>query len=45
MRDTIEEKIVDLHVRKRELADRLLAGTEMAGRVTADELPALMREA
>ena len=45
MRDTIEEKIVDLHARKRELADRLLAGTEMAGRATADELLALMREA
>ena len=44
MRDTIEEKIVDLHARKRELADRLLAGTEMAGKVTADELLALMRE-
>lgn len=44
MRDTIEEKIVDLHARKRELADRLLAGTEMAGRATADELLALMRE-
>ena len=44
MRDTIEEKIVDLHARKRELADRLLAGTEVAGKVTADELLALMRE-
>lgn len=44
MRDTIEEKIVDLHAKKRELANSLLAGTEVAGKVTTDELLALMRE-
>jgi SNF2 family DNA or RNA helicase len=42
---TIEEKIVTLHHKKRELADSLLEGTEMAGRVTSDELLALLREA
>ena len=44
MRDTIEEKIVDLHAKKRDLADGLLAGTELAGKVSADELLALIRE-
>lgn len=42
---TIEEKIVTLHHKKRELADSLLEGTEIAGRVTSDELLALLREA
>ncbi|PKL39268.1 MAG: helicase [Candidatus Riflebacteria bacterium HGW-Riflebacteria-1] len=41
---TIEEKIVALHHQKRELADSLLEGTEMAGRVTTAELLALLRE-
>ena len=29
MKDSIEEKIVDLHARKRDLAEDLLAGTEL----------------
>ncbi|NLF98432.1 MAG: DEAD/DEAH box helicase [Candidatus Riflebacteria bacterium] len=41
---TIEEKIVALHHKKRELADSLLEGTEMAGRVSTAELLALLRE-
>lgn len=40
---TIEEKIVDLHHRKRELADSILDGTDSAGRMTADELLGLLR--
>jgi SNF2 family DNA or RNA helicase len=43
--NTIEEKIVALHHQKRELADSLLEGTESAGRVSADDLPELLREA
>lgn len=36
--NTIEEKIVALHGRKRELADGLLAGSDMAARISAKEL-------
>jgi len=43
-RDTIEERIVDLHHTKRDLADALLEGTEAAGRLGPDELMALISE-
>jgi SNF2 family DNA or RNA helicase len=41
--DTIEEKIVKLHADKRELADSLLDGTEVSGKLSADELLALIK--
>jgi hypothetical protein len=41
--DTIEEKIVQLHHAKRDLADSLLAGTDTAHTLTADELIGLLR--
>jgi len=41
--NTIEEKIVALHHHKRDLADSLLEGTERSGRLSADELLALIR--
>ena len=44
MKDSIEEKIVDLHRTKRDLADNLLAGTDMTGKMSADELLALLRK-
>ena len=44
MRDTIEEKIVELHASKRDLADSLLAGTDMSGKMSAEELLALIKE-
>ncbi len=44
MKDTIEEKIVDLHAAKRDLADNLLEGADMSGKMSADELLALLRE-
>ena len=44
MKDTIEEKIVDLHSSKRDLADSLLEGTDMSGKISAEELLALVRE-
>ncbi len=44
MRDTIEEKIVDLHGAKRDLAENLLDGSDMTGKMSADELLALLRE-
>ena len=41
---TIEEQIVDLHRRKRDLADRLLEGADATARLNADELLALLRQ-
>jgi len=41
--DTIEEKIVQLHHAKRDLADSLLEGTDTAHALTADELIDLLR--
>ena len=40
--DTIEQKIVELHERKRDLASDLLAGKDAAGRLTFDEMVALI---
>jgi superfamily II DNA or RNA helicase len=41
---TIEEKIVDLHRHKRDLADSLLEGTDMSGKVTTEALLNLINE-
>jgi SNF2 family DNA or RNA helicase len=41
--DTIEEKLVELHQRKRELAEQILEGTHASARIDADELLALLR--
>jgi len=43
-RNTIEEKIVALHQRKRDLADGLLEGGDLSGKISATELLQLMRE-
>lgn len=43
-KDTIESKIVALHNQKRDLADSLLEGTEMTGKMSAAELLALLQE-
>ena len=42
---TIEEKIVQLHKNKRELAESLLEGSDVSGRVSADELLRMIQEA
>ncbi len=42
-RGTIEEKILELHSSKRDLADSLLEGTDTAGRLSAEELLALIQ--
>ena len=39
---TIEEQIVDIHHRKRDLADRLLEGADAAGRLGTEELLELL---
>ena len=41
-RDTVEDRIVDLHRRKRDLAESMLEGTEAATRVTAADLLRLL---
>ncbi len=43
MDDTIEAPILALHERKRALADSLLDGTDVAGKLTLDELTSLIR--
>ena len=41
---TIEEKIVDLHKHKRALADSLLEGSDMAAKMSADDMLQLLQE-
>jgi SNF2 family DNA or RNA helicase len=41
---TIEEKIVKLHQKKRDLANSLLAGAEISSRISAEELLGLIQE-
>jgi superfamily II DNA or RNA helicase len=43
-RHTIEEKIVRLHQDKRDLASSLLDGSDISGRISAEELLQLIRE-
>ncbi len=42
--NTIEEKIIDLHRTKRDLADSLLEGSDRSARLSLDELVALIKE-
>jgi len=42
-KDTIEDQIVDLHHQKRDLANSLLEGSDMAGKISAEQLLALIR--
>jgi SNF2 family DNA or RNA helicase len=42
---TIEEKIVELHRDKRDLADNLLSGADQAAGLDMDEMLRLLREA
>jgi superfamily II DNA or RNA helicase len=42
---TIEEKIVALHHEKRDLASAMLEGTDAAGRLTSEQMLALIRDA
>ncbi|OQK18309.1 hypothetical protein AU255_10950 [Methyloprofundus sedimenti] len=43
-KDTIEDKIVDLHAHKRDLASSLLEGGEVSGKMSVNEMMALIRE-
>jgi len=41
--DSIEERILDLHKHKRDLANDLLDGAEVSARLSEDELVSLIR--
>ncbi len=43
VKDTIEERIMALHEEKRDLARNLLTGSDIAGKISADELLELLR--
>ncbi|MEO0843274.1 MAG: DEAD/DEAH box helicase [Cyanobacteria bacterium J06643_5] len=43
-KDTIEDKIVDLHRHKRDLADSLLEGADMSGKISTTELLQLIQQ-
>ena len=43
-RGTVEEKIVQMHRRKRNLADSLLTGSDLSGKMSARELLTLIQE-
>ncbi len=42
--NTVEEKIVQLHAEKRELAEGLLEGSDVSHQVDAEELMQLLRQ-
>jgi superfamily II DNA or RNA helicase len=44
MKGTIEDKIVDLHQHKRDLANSLLEGSEMSGKMSVDAMLSLINE-
>ena len=44
-KNTIEEKIVSMHEQKRDLANSLLEGSEMSGKMSVDDMMALIKEA
>ena len=41
---TIEERITELHAQKRDLADSLLEGADLSGKLSTEELLELIRE-
>jgi SNF2 family DNA or RNA helicase len=43
-KDTIEDKIVDLHKHKRDLANSLLEGGEVSGKMSVEDMMALIKE-
>jgi SNF2 family DNA or RNA helicase len=43
-KDTIEDKIIDLHKHKRDLANNLLEGGELSGKMSVDEMLALIKD-
>jgi SNF2 family DNA or RNA helicase len=43
-KDTIEQKIVNLHQHKQDLADSLLEGTDISGKISTDDLLKLIQE-
>ncbi len=44
LKGTIEERIVDLHQHKRDLADQLLEGSDRTGKLSVDEMISLIQD-
>ncbi len=44
VKGSIEERIIDLHREKRDLAEGLLSGSDMAGKISAEDLLGLLRQ-
>jgi SNF2 family DNA or RNA helicase len=44
VKDSIEEQIVELHKHKRDLADNLLAGSDISGKLNAAELMQMLKQ-
>jgi len=42
-KNTIEDKIVKLHTQKRDLADNLLEGSEMSGKMSVEDMLGLIK--
>jgi SNF2 family DNA or RNA helicase len=45
VKGSIEEPIIKLHREKRDLAESLLSGSDMAGKIAAEDLLGLLRQA
>jgi SNF2 family DNA or RNA helicase len=43
-KNTIEERIISLHQHKRDLADKLLAGTDQATSLSVEDMLVLLKE-
>ena len=43
-KNTIEEKIVELHAQKRDLADSLLEGSDVSAKISTQQLLSLIKE-
>jgi SNF2 family DNA or RNA helicase len=43
VKDSIEERIIDLHQEKRDLAESLLEGSDVAAKISAEDLLALLK--
>ncbi|MEZ4763212.1 MAG: hypothetical protein R3C26_08460 [Calditrichia bacterium] len=43
-KNTIEEKIIALHHTKKDLADSLLEGTDVSGKISAEDLLNILKD-
>ena len=43
VKNSIEQQIINLHKEKRELAQNMLSGSDMSGKISAEDLLSLLR--